>query len=539
MQGMTHTINAQITIRAPFNNKGRQPDVMTDEMLGRYLRQITVSNALGEPSARFTVEFTPEVVPGTGGLSMSQLIQPYSLVSIALHRGGSIRPGQPGHQANTLSPKPMLLGIVDDLEESEDYSEEAPRRDNELSGRSLSGVLSDHRWWFHSFLAYSGQINLPPDIRDFFAVRPDDVLLRDESSLRTLGFLAIDPHLFDVSGRTPAALMGTAWNFFVEGTAERSPFIKCRWDSQTSLGRATNIGLSRLLRFDAEAAHRNYFDPAARMVNQYLGTELPDASCWDLLDYFSDEHFNELFSDTVGDNLHNAYVQVVSRKPPFAGHIEYINGHPRIRYSSGTQRPREGQSLFDTSFGDWNLADETVEIDGSDVIAMPQLGRGVGEGTYNLYDVQPAVFANAGARTGDRMFQQEIPPIIDEILSSPSYVERVGIRPLRVASRSIPMLDAVTNDAPRPVADLREHCLVYAALLREWHFRQPELWRGTYFLKGRTALRVGKRLLDKRSPDRWWEFYIRRVQHQITFEEQPFYSTTVQVDRGWPINPGS
>lgn len=525
MEGQTHGIDAQVMIKAAAAGRPgqRQPDVLDDKLLGKYLRSITVTNSIDQPYGTFQIEFSPESVrlPSMNPTPLAELIQPYSLVSIALHRSGR-------GAACTPKPVPIMLGVVDEPTMGEDWQDQEPRRTSSIQGRSLTGVLTDHRWWFHHFLAYAGALKLPPDLREFFAERPTDVLLRDEASLRTLGFFAIDEKLFDLSNRDPVSLMDTAWRFFVEGTADRGPFIKNRWDGRP---------ISDYLRFDVDAARQSYFDPAARLISQFLPTEMPDASCWDLLKYFSEEHFTELFSDTYGDSLEAAHIRVVSRKPPFAGHIVYPGGQARVNFSVGTKQPRYGQSLFDSTYGAWDRDAETVYVDGSDVLGIPQLERGIDEGCFSLYSVLPAAFKNAGAGVGDQSWQQEIPPIVDEVLDSPSFIERIGIRPMEVQVYSIAVLDAATNEIP--VADIRHQCLAYALLLREWHFRRPELWRGTYQLKGRTALRAGKRLVDRREDGTVWEFYIRSVVHRITFDEQPFYSTTVQVERGWQLDGGA
>lgn len=530
-----YAFTAQVRIQAPFNDT-EVPLELADEVLP--LRSVTVSNALTDAGGRFALELAP-LFPFYAPSPYRQrpvadFIKPMSLVTIAVHHSGY------GGGA-TRAPVPIMLGVVDDVDAPELWGGREPVRSVFVTGRSLAALLTDFRWWFHSYLAYSGAIQLPADVRRFFKQAPGADALRDESLLRTLGFLAIDEQLFDLVERSPVALMKAAYEFFVVGDPGRGrePFIKLKFPATLGgAGAAATVNVQQLpvavrLRFDADAAQASYFDQRSRLTSQFLPLQMPSASCWDLLRYFAESPFSELYADTFGNTLNDAYVEIVARKPPWIGHIEYDgDGTPFVAYPTGGRRAR-GATLFDEQFGRWSRSAETVVVGDTDIIATPRMRRSL-DRAISLYDVQPALFANAGSRSGDQFFQMEIPPLIDEDATSPSFIQRVGLRPLRVPVRSIATLGG-DDQTPTPIGDIRTRALAYGSLLYEWNFRAPDFWSGSYLIEGNPHVRIGRRLLDR---DRRREFYVVGVVHRMDFEnEDGAFTTTVTVERGWNLVP--
>ena len=536
--GTQYGIDAEIRLEPTFSQPGfvdgtvstellkrATEALLQDKTLGERIRgdmlSVQVQNQLGNAAASFSIDLAPRKV--YGDLTWAQIIQPYSLITIALHRRGN-------DAASTASPEPVLLGLVDYAQTVEDFSQNEPRRVDRIVGRALSSVLNDHHWWYHHFLAGAGGVvQIPPDMREFYEVRPNREALREEVNLRDLGFLAIDLDLYkNVQQRHPVAFMAKTFEFFVGAPAStignvQDGFIKLRF--------ADGRPLKERLIFNAGAALAGHHDQGARLSGAFIPTEMPQASCWTAMQHFAEQPFTEFFTDTYGTTIDDALVQVVARKPPWAGHVTY-KPDPAVGFSTGSA-PGQHQSLFDTAFGEWDIHKDTVEVSGDD-IEYRALRRGVvGQGgMYNFYEVRPAGSPSSGNNRGDQVMQQLVPPLIDENPRSPSFIRRYGVRPFRHRTKYIAIVDT-DDDGRLEGADLRRHALSYAALVHEWMFRAPEFWSGQYRTKGITGLRVGRRLVDT---DLNREYYITGVTHSMSLtSERPSFSTTTQVSRGWDL----
>lgn len=523
--GGVYSIDAHLrltaTLNQPFSPAGDELIEATTadpEGFGRDVRAITVTNAIDAPCGHFDIELAPRSV--IGDKTWAEVVRPYTLTSIAMWRQGS-------GPAATAAPAPVMLGLVDRPSISAEYSQAAPRRSVHVTGRTLSGVLSDHRWWFHNLLASVGNeaAFIPPDFREFFAERPSEALLRDEVNLRTLGLLAIDPNFLFVVDRKPTSLTSAVWDFFVRGTADRDPFVKLHFSD--------GVPLSDRLRFDADTAAAAYFDPAAALVQQMLPHQMPNASLWDVLRNFQPSPWSEIFTETRGDSLGNAFVELVARKPPWAGEVTYFGDVAVVDFPGGSRPALRGQSLFDAQRPGWDREAETVYVDDGDVIGEPDLHQDSADGVFNLYLVLPNILASTGNQ-GQATWEQIIAPIIDEDPLSPSYIRTFGVRPFRAQLNTIPIVDAQGDSLPSEA--ILRRCLCYAALAREWFYRAPHFWRGAYVLKGNTNVRVGKRLVDL---NRSREYYITRVAHRQTFGRDPTFTTIASVSRGWDLDPSS
>ena len=480
------------------------------------LLAVRVANSITAPYQTFRIDLAPHS-------AWANLIRPYSLVSIALQRYA------PGDMAATSTPEPVLLGLVDYVDVTEDYGQASPHRRISVCGRSLSATLSDNRWWHHWFLADAdGKRRDPPEWSNLFAGHLGEAQLKQEAQLAARGFFAVDPHLFDaLVDSHPARAMKLAFDFYV-GTADQTGFIKLEFGSD---GKRERLA-SRLL-FDEAATQAGFHDPSCRLVKQAMPTSLlQDASCWDALAHFCEQPFTELFTDTYGNTVNDAAVHVIARKPPWAGFIGFEGNKAVVDFKTG--RPKGGQSLFDSEHGRWDAFIDTVNINvgaRNDVVCI-NLRRGVDgrNATFNAFSVLPETSSPAGNNTGDQLLQREIPPLIDEDPDSTSYVLRYGLRPApRHQSKYISVVGV--DESKLEMGDAKSRAMAYELLLREWYHRQPEFWHGSYVLKGRTELRVGKRLLDHRAKR---EFYITSVVHDLRCDTGRFIST-VNVERGWDL----
>lgn len=497
-----------------------EPDVIRRDLLS-----VSVTNSLARGYGTFQIELAPREL--TPGVTWEDVVTPYSLVSIAFHSYSS-----PLTRSSTTSPEPVMLGLVDRVLLSTDYASQQPRRTVVITGRSLTAVLVDHRWWYHTFLNASpnSSSNLPADFRDSFSKRPSQKLLRDEINLRALGFLSVDPNLFNsVATAHPVEALQKALDFFV-GTPEKPGFIKV-----TLPGGAP---LSSRLSFSAADARASFFDPGARLSYSSIPTRMPEANCWDLCRYFCEPPFTELFSDTYGKSVSDAHVLISARKPPWLGHIEYSGpgGQPSVGFSR-SEPPGPHGSLFDFQYGPWDLFTDTVVVD--ELMGEPQIARGLdaGQGIFSAYEVYPRENPPAGNSFGDNVgWQAVIPPTFDEDPESPSFILRYGIRPLKLTTKYIPVRKpdgstvlAAGEYGPRSVA--------YQALLRSWLHQVPNLWAGHLLLKGCTGVRVGKRLVvldgkPARGARKAREYYVTSVTHSVSFERNAPFTTAVAVTRG-------
>ncbi len=540
MTSPVNSISADFTIAAainqPFTPAGDNlievagPSDPT--LFGRDVQRVTIAHSFNQPFGRFCIDVAPREV--LRGQTWAQIIKPYSRCAIALRRWS----GDRDDPASTETPVPVMVGLVDSPEIQEDFSHAGPQRECRLVGRGIASVLADHRWWFHSLLsavALGSDAPALPHLRDFMlGPPPAPALLEQEVEIRTRGLLAINPDLFALSERTPARLMATAFKFFVEGTGRNDPFIKVNF--------VDGVPLSELLQLDQELAGASYFDPAARMISQHLPTtSLPNASCWDIMRLFNPDHYQELFAEVRGATLAEARMHIVARKPPFAGAIGDPNGAANVVFGTGQAPALRGESLFEEQYPGWDRYAETVYIDDGDVIAIPTMRRsveGVGR-VFTLYQVTPALIPFTGDQ-GQETWKQFILPIIDEDPESPSYIHRYGVRPFEVHSKTIPAVDE-QSDEKLPRSDIARRCYAYAALAREWFYRAPEMWEGNIVLKGRTDVRLGKRLVlrSHRLPGIVREFYITGVSHSMQFSKDPLFTTTLQVARGWDLHEGA
>lgn len=490
------------------------------------LMAVTVSNAINRPFASFELVMAARPIT-PDGYTWADLIEPFSLVTIAMHRSGPTN-----DPTTTLQPETVLLGLVDYTAISEDFSDAAPRRQVRIVGRSLSALLADQRMWFHHFLANTQNVAHLPDVRALYQTQPNWMLLRDEVGLRGLGFLAFDVEMFkDVTQRHPIAAVAKAWDLFVTGTGQEAPFVQIQF--------ADGAPLAKRLVWNAADAEASYVDAKARLQAQFIPTQaqMQQASCWDLLGMFCPQPFMEIYQDSIG-TLELPECHVVLRKPPFAGHIGYDSGQPNVAFSTGAFPESQG-SLFDSEYGqNWSRSRDTVVISGTDILAIPIMRRGMdGRPVYSAYDVQPALGGPSGNMQSDRLVQMEVAPIYDEYIYSPSYIRRVGIRSVAPRPNTISIVSP-DGDTRLEFGDFGKHAYAYSGLAYTWFFRSPAFWQGQYVLKGNTGIRIGRRLVD-RTRTRPREYYITSVVHRMEFGGQPSFTTTVQVERGWDLSPGA
>jgi len=530
MAGKVYAIRADVKITAPFNDPftpdgenflSAYDNTGAQTAFGHDILSVEVTNSLREPSGRFQIEMTPRQI--LGGKPWVEVIKPYSLVSITFQRMGDSN-----DPSTDPSPVPMMLGIIDSVKRADDYGDAAPNRSQRIMGRALTGVLEDHQYWFHHLLAQEGFA--PADYREFLPAGGGNVDFRDEAAIRSLGLFAVKTDLFFLSERRPPAIIDAGFDFFVRGRGDKPPFIKIFFSD----GKA----LRDRLTYDAAKTAETYFDKRASLPRSMVISELGESNLFDVLGASSGgPPYVEVFSETVGTSHADARVELVVRKPPFAGHVQYgDDGRISLGFATddGTQPRMYGQSLFDETYGAWNVRGETVQIGDEDVVSTGEMSRSLSAGDiYTLYFVAPREEASRSG--GHLTWKRVIPPIVEENPESPSYIKKLGLRPFTYHS---PTIETTSGESKKalPSGDIARRCLAYATLAREWFYRGPEFWRGSYLLKGRTDLRVGKRLVDRNLSR---EYYISGVAHRMNFGDQPQYLTNVGVERGWDLNPGA
>ncbi len=483
-------------------------------VLDRDIINVSVSNSLSG-HGRWSIDLAPRDIGN--GSTIADLLRPYSLVTIRMQHDDPL-------------PVTMTVGLLDRCQVIEQYSSGVPQRQIRISGRSLSAILVDHSWWFHHYLAAAGQETIvPPDFRGYYEDWPSGrEVLTKELRTAVLSYLAIDPELYDPTEREPIHLIGKTFDFFVNGVDGRDPFIRVKFMDGRTLG--------SILRFSEDEARESYFDPTARLTQRFLPTGMmPEANAWSIMRGFSPEQFTEMFADAFEDERGNEYVGVVVRKPPWLGHIVQIDDYGEkkmaVGFSSAAGPPNWGESLFDGLWGGWIRAQETITVPGHYVVSR-DVTRGLGGDVKNLYFVTPACWSGGGNSKGQKDLGQMIPPIIDEDPESPSFVQRYGIRPMKLALRTVPAFKQ-DDETPRPVGEFQRQCLSYEALLHEWNHRNPDMWNGSMTMRGDPQVRIGRRLLDE---SRNREYYIHQVTHQMHFGgAQPRYITTAGISRGWNL----
>ena len=531
---MEHRFNVEIDLEGPGNSGFYIPA----EAWRWWLIQLVVQNSLTQPAATFSMTLDPTAV--IDGRPLHEVIPLYSKITIT----ATAEPYTEG------TPQVILIGVVDSISFSANYGSSAPARTIQMTGRAMAGVLADQAWWHNSYLVGVAQgrlagpagpqgqlppiVNIPTDAAEFFEVVPGAQSLGEQIKTDALRFLAIDPEIWASNiGRHPAYLQETAFNYFIRGgdpTTEvaRLPFCRSEWNG---------VHISQFLRFDAALAFERSVDKQGAVIRQYLPGSMEHSSCWDLLQHFSLRYLGELYSESFGTGAGDARCQIISRKPPWAGHITYTDGgQPKLAFSNQPPPPvktlryaPEGSSLFDSLDSPWAV--KTIKVGGDDIDGTPSLQVSHQE-CFNIYTVRPIGLFTAGPATGHAGGLAELlaPPVIDSLADSPSSVLKYGPRPLRVDMISIPW-----NEPGLAQLYIFERCVVHEVLLRQWFYLSPLFQHGTYVLRGNPKVRVGRRLFDTISR---YEYYITQVSHRFTFgpASTPSYTTTATVSRGWKID---
>lgn len=517
----------EILYPSVISQAGVTPLILDTRSGAHGLQRVTVTNSIDAPFGHFTLQFAPEAV-APGGTLWDEAAGQYSLVTIALHRYGPA-------PAGTAEPVPVMIGITDPPSRSESYAQAQPQRSCTISGRGIAAILTDHQWWTHHWLAAVQRAsNIPADLRDYFVSVPEDERLNRwgrEQGARSLGLFAIDPELFLVVNRHPVDVIERMLQFYLYGLGPTSDFgPRAPTDAFIKVRFLDGVPLASRLRFDAAAAKGAFVDRGARLIDGMLPTSLQNASCWQAIRQFVDEQSMELYTETRGASVDDAYAEIICRKKPWAGQIGYDQrGGAGVEFANGKRPLFAGETLFDLQ------ALDTVEIDGTDVIGRPQIQRGAREPIYTMYYVRPAVSAMSGDKGGEQLWDQLIPPIVDEFPDSPSYIETFGLRTLSHQLRYAP-ITAESEDTWLPDGDFTRHCVAYEALFREWYYRNPVMFSGSYLCKGRTSFRPGMRLMDRSSNGR--EYYVHTVHHDMALGPQASYTARLGVTRGWDLRRG-
>lgn len=502
---------------------------LTPVDLTPYVQSVTVSNSL---TGFGTFAITFDAIRAADGGNLAERIRPRSAIAISLFRSDK-----------TASPVPVMLGIVDSPQYSEDYSQKDPVRGVAVSGRTIGALLADHTHYLHPLItritdAGSPVFAPPLDFRELYEPRLTEKMIRDEAELQTLGWLALDPAILKrQTNRHPMALARTLFAFYVHGSEGKGPFIKYNITARANdSAKLFTRPLSDMLRLQAQES--DYFDPRLAYITSPLlpSHGLPQANCWSIMRQILDENFTELFCETYGTSLDDIVVTVIARKPPWRGAIRKAGNVAKV--DAGPRPPRTGESLFDIEYGSWRLEENVTVVTASDVVARSNIHRAADlSKIITAYDVKPVQVEAGSNALYDNMYNALIRPIYEESVNSPSFVQKWGIRVMSVRTRVVPVTVIGKEDERGENDRIIGQCHAYQALLREWYHRMPEFWEGSIVLRGNPNIKVGTVLVDAdcygRNTGVMREYYVRAYQHHYRVgERDPIFTTTVQVERG-------
>lgn len=467
----------------------------------RDLLSVQTSKSLFEPCGRFVLNFTPR--EPIAGKNWSEVIPPYSLVEILLHREGV-----------TEEPRLVMLGLTDRSQVSEDYSAASPQRTVQVSGRELSAVLVDMRTMY---------LHNPPTPMSVIGAPGDGELPSlYQAPAQALGMLAIDPTLAN-EGESPVDAIDKFVTMLLTGRANDTLFEK---DGRPMIDmQLPNAKLSDLLFFDAAKARAALFDPGAQLSPRH---QLSDCgrSLWEVLEAFSDPSYQELFTRTVEQRTVDTAnqmsvagagpgVEIIFRKKPFAGRIVSTGHITGVAHVHGSQ--------FDQEFLD--RPEESITIDGTQLIAATT-GKSLQRVT-NVYYVTPS----AAVHGLEGSVRELVQPVVDSGPYAPASVDRLGVRPRLVNDL---YFGSVQKDNP----ELHTMAATREQLLWAWHRFESLFGFGSYTLVGHPVIETGRRLV-RRDRGRDWESYVTHVGHSVLLAgPQPRYTSSVSVERIWAMSNG-
>lgn len=499
--------------------------------LSKYVLGATVMNTINGVGT-FVLQFDA-MRDELRGFNLAERLRPRSAVAIGAVRASVSR-----------RVMPIMLGIIDTATYSEEWRSAAPVRAVQVTGRILSALLMDHQHYFHPIAAraFDDPTKLG-DYRQCYTIN-NEKLLRDEISLRAMGMLAINRELLLMENLHPVAIAKALFDYYVVSgiTPQRpdntgGPFIKynilARPDKGAELG---GRSLADLIRLKAERS--DFFDrDGAIMQARVLPTmQMPKGTLWDVLKVIAESPFSELFMETYGESFAKIHTQVVIRKPPWRGHIE-ADG----RVNAGASGPpARHESLFDETYGTWNLAENSIIATGDEILSRNAITRvSRPNEVYTAYEVTPMIMSDSGNSTTESFWKARVPPLFEEGIDSPSTIARYGIRVKQVTTR---MISTIGPDAstPKSDGDIVSRCCGYQALMREWFHRTPEFWEGSIVIRGNPKVKVGMVFVDVDcyGPGSRFmrEYYITGYQHMFNFsEKEPQFVTVLQLERGWDI----
>ncbi len=468
----------------------------TDDLL-----QITTTKRLNEAAGRFVLVFTPRIV--WQGKNWADLIPGYSLVSIYLQ-----------HYPADPEPVLVMLGLTGARLETEEYASQQPERTVQVTGMEVTRVFLESRTYYMpqtpsqlskqfmpALLGASPVLNPPPPFNAAAAL---------------LGTIVLDPELA-TAGDSPVRAIAKFLKLLTTGLSSSynpsgQPLIDLDLPTRK---------FSDLVYFDEEAAELALFDPSAMLPASSQLTK-DGAPLWSVMSTFQDATYQELFPISrdvraaKGGGVHPAAVEIIFRRRPFGGRINFDGEVVGVRAPVGSQ--------FDQDFE----LTETVGIYGRDLMAL-SCERRV-DGIANIYYVEPVV-PMVAVKQG---FRDLHGPSLDADPDSPSNLRRFGIRLLQVRDYYLSRAGSAGNDEEvsrmLPIAAQRER------LLWTWHRFEPLFRRGKITVRGNARLQVGKRLeqLGPRNIHR--EYYIEGVTHSVVLGRQAQrFVTSLDVTRGWDL----
>ncbi|MBI4516712.1 MAG: hypothetical protein HY699_12945 [Deltaproteobacteria bacterium] len=488
------------------------------------LISLVITKQLDSPFGRATLNFVPR--EPVAGYNWADLIPSYSLIEIFLSHA-------------PIAPEPVLvfLGLTGARIESANWEQAAPERQVQVAARELTCIFVDQK---ALYLPVRPELLRPDIAKTPFtdalgrgSVQPATetlkvgegktiqqlVLPATASPALTLkdNMVAIDPILAKV-GESPVDAIA---NFVKMVT------VGLKSDYNPTAMPLLNLGLfdaalRGLLFFDREKAKGQLFDPLAALpAAAQVST---DSDLWQIMSGFVDPHYQELFAVPRDQNSPQREVEVLSpsamevifRKPPFGGRITGGGELIGIRDHSGSQFDREFETdpVENVAISDQHLLNSSL-LRSEDAV-------------QNLFYIQPGV-PSINTPEDWRAIHS---PLIDLDPLAPSSARRFGLRLQQWADY---YLHQAGDSAADPRFDPEQRARVRELMVYHWHRFEPLFYRGHYGLVGNPFMQVGKRAVHKGlGVSR--EYYIAAVTHSLTIGTQrPRYTTTIGVERGWPI----
>jgi transglycosylase-like protein with SLT domain len=395
----TATTQCRVTIVAP-NGFTMQ---FSERSWDLALLAVETHKDLQEAVGSFTLHFTATVQ--RDGRRWDEIIPKRSLVVIEMHRDDPALP--------TVNPT-VMVGLTDDHGVQESWESAHPRRQVQVSGREMSGLLLDAQ------LIYNQRLALDPSLGTMTMTGP-----WKQGDVREMA-LYWDPNI-PKAGESPQAIISRILDYFlfVGGAAINARIPQGKETIPTSRLQRPVIQID-LPEFNLpellvkNEAQWNTFEPVFVSM-PYAATEV--GSIWNYLHLYIDTHFQEFFT-RVEDGVCNIHF----RGKPFL--------HTRV--TSGTR------------FKDTSVEPTLQTLRLNPDALLSRLTQCQTANVYNYFVVYPGGVAN---NFQDPAFLYRILPQVVKEPEHPSFVGRYGLRVMQAKTPYLAPFERSTPPAGPPGGD--------------------------------------------------------------------------------------